>query len=376
MKPGRPATSSPPSRVWRRQAVELASALVRQTRPYAPLLRVLLLIVAACLWVVLFFLRQPADGLGTDFYPLYRAGRALLAGEDPYGPAITAELARTWHVPYAPAGFAYPLPAVVGVWPVLLLPLPLAILVWLAAGTAGAMSAIRLRSDWRGLLFLPFFFMPLHGAVIMKQATLVWFALIVLLLFAMRRNSLWLVGLCVALLPAKPQVGILFALAGLVWAWRQQRRALLWIVVWGALIWGGSFLLEPGWVGDWLASVARYNRIVYTASLLPWGLVLLVVTWRLPWYARLGAAQAVLFPVTDVYSALPLLLTWIGIGGPLALIGSSISWLGVLVGLPNTIVTFWATIMLPVLCCAWWRLYESLRTRPARDVVRRPEAAA
>jgi hypothetical protein len=105
----------------------------------------------------------------------------------------------------------------------------------------------------------------------------------------------------------------------------------------------------------------RYNGIVYTASLLPWGLVLLAVTWRLPWYARLGAAQVVFFPVTDVYSGLPLLLTWVGVGGPLALLGSCISWLGVILGLPNTIVAFWADIMIPVICCAGWRLYEHYR---------------
>src|SRR5690349_12832874 len=128
------------------------AARPRQLRAIA---RWLLLVGCAGLWVALFFLRQPADGLGTDFYPLYRAGRALLAGENPYGPALTAELVRDWHVPYAAAGFAYPLPAVVGVWPIVLLPLPLAILVWLVAGTLGSAAAIRLRPDWRSYLLLP-----------------------------------------------------------------------------------------------------------------------------------------------------------------------------------------------------------------------------
>jgi hypothetical protein len=348
---------------------------VSRSKQRRALARWLLLIGCVGLWVGLFFLRQPKDGLGTDFYPLYRAGQALLAGENPYGPALMAEFVRDWRVPYAAAGFAYPLPAVVGVWPVLLLPLPLAILVWLVAGTLGSAAAIRLRSDWRTLLLLPFCFMPLHGAAIMKQATLIWFALIVVLIFAMRREKAWLVGLCVALLPAKPQVGILFALAGLVWAWRSHRRTLFWVVGWGALIWGGSFLLQPHWVTDWLASVARYNRIVYTASLLPLGLVLLIVTWRLPWYARLGAAQVALFPITDVYSTLPLLLTWVGIGGPLALLGSSISWLGVLAGLPNTIVVLWAVVLVPLIACAAWQWYIGWRSSP-RPGMTRPKTNA
>lgn len=346
----------------------MRTSVLNHVRPYRSLLHWLVLVAGAGLWIAAFFLRQPADGMGTDFYPIYRAGRALLAGENPYGAAVTAELARTWHVPYAAAGFAYPLPAVVGVWPIVLLPLPLAVLVWVLAGLAGAVAAIGLRRDWRGLLLLPLCFMPLHGAVIMKQATLIWFALIVLLIFAMRRRWSWVVGLCIVLLPAKPQVGVLFALAGLVWAWRNDRRTLAWAAGWGALVWGGSFLLLPTWVSDWVASVVRYNGIVYSPSLLPWSLVLLAVTWRLPWYARLAAAQVALFPVIDVYSALPLLLTWVGIGGPLALLGASISWLGVIVGLPNTIVAFWANIMVPLIACAIWRLYERSLPRRAPDV--------
>jgi hypothetical protein len=340
---------------------------VARARPHVLILRWLFLSGVVCLWIAIFFIRQPADGLGTDFYPLHRAGQALLVGINPYGSALTDEFIRAWHVPYAAAGFAYPLAAVVGVWPILLLPLPLAILVWVVAGTVGSAAAIRLRSDWRSLLLLPFCFMPLHGAVIMKQATLIWFALIVLLLFAMRWENAWLAGLCIVLLPAKPQVGILFALAGLVWAWRYHRRTFLWIGAWGALIWGGSFLLQPYWVTDWLASITRYNRIVYTASLLPWGLVLFLTTWRLPWYARLGVAQVILFPVTDAYSALPLLLAWVGIGGPLALLGSGISWLGVLAGLPNTIVVFWAVVMVPLIACSGWSWYLGARTRTTPD---------
>lgn len=337
--------------------------------------RALPLIAAACAWAALFFLRQPADGMGTDFYPLYRGARALLAGANPYGPAITAELARTWRAPYAAAGFAYPLPAVVGALPLLLLPLPLAIAAWLAVGVGGSAAAIRLREEWRDLLFLPLCFMPLHGAAIMKQATLVWFALAVALLFAMRRNRAGLAGFCIALLPAKPQAGILFALAGLIWAWRERRAALAWAAGWAIVIWGASFALLPGWISDWAASVARYNSIVYTASLLPLGLILIVVTWRLPWYARVAAAQVVLFPMTDVYSALPLLLTWVGVGGPLALFGAALSWLGVALGMSNTIITFWLDIMLPLAICAWWRLYQARRARPAREVARRAGVA-
>jgi hypothetical protein len=329
-------------------------------------LRWLLLLGALGLWAMLYVIRQPPDGLGTDFYPLYRAGQALLAGENPYGPELTAEFTRIWQVPYAAAGFAYPLPAVIGILPLVLLPLPVAILVWVLAGSLGSAASIGLREDWRSLLLLPFCFMPLYNAAIMKQATLVWFALVVLLLFAMRWEKTWLVGLCIALLPAKPQAGIFFAIAGLIWAWRGRRQALLWAAGWATLVWGGSFLLQPGWVSDWIASVMRYNQIVYTASLWPWGVLLIITTWRLPWYARLGAAQALLFPITDAYSVLPLLLVWVGIGGPLALLGCAISWLGVLAGLPNNVLVLMAVVVVPALLCSAWQWYRWPRGRLGR----------
>ncbi len=258
---------------------------------------------------------------------------------------------------------SHPLPAIVGVLPLALLPLPLAVLICTASGAIGSAAAIRLREDWSSLLLLPFLFMPLHRAIVVKQATLVWFALVVLLLFAIRHCRAWVVGLCVALLPAKPQVGILFALAAVIWAWREHRSALMWIVGWSALIWGMSFWLQPTWLQDWLASVALYNDIVYTASLLPWGLLLLACTWRLPWYAQLAAAQVVLFPLADVYAGLPFLLTWVAIGGPLALIGSSVSWLPLIMGLPNSADAFWVTTVLPLMACAAWRLYTATRSR-------------
>lgn len=347
----------PPFRRYR----ELSLMTLFKSRLFLIQYAVALLVIGY--WLVMLAAHQPGDGLGTDFYPIYWAGKLLLAGENPYGPEALTHFKQVWAVPFAAAGFAYPLPAVVGVLPLALLPLPLAVLLWTASGAIGSTAAIRLREDWASLLLLPFLFMPLHRAIVVKQATLVWFALVVLLLFAMRRRWAWVAGLCIALLPAKPQVGILFALAGLIWAWREHRRALPWIAGWSLLIWGTSFWLQPAWVQAWLASVALYNDIVYTASLLPWGLLLLVFTWRLPWYAQLAAAQVVLFPIADVYAGLPFLLTWVAIGGPLALVGSSISWLPLIIGLPNSADAFWATTVLPLVVCAAWRLYTAKRTR-------------
>lgn len=327
------------------------------------ILHILIVGVVAGLWCTLLILRQPQDGLWTDFYPIYYAGQALRAGLSPYGPEVSDHLRRIWHAPFAAAGVAYPLPAIVTIWPLLFLPLPLAGLIWTAGGALCAAAAISLRSKWQHLRLLPFCFMPLWFAVNVRQATLIWFAFIVILIWAMRRSSPILAGLMIALLPGKPQTGLLFALAGILWAWQHERRALLWAGAFGLPLWGVSFALQPRWIQEWLASVTHYNALVHPVSLLPWGLLLLVATLRLPWYAQLGVAQVVLFPITDVYSTLPLMLTWVGIGGPLSLLGSSISWLEIALGITTSVKALWMTVMIPLGACALWRFYTDQRYR-------------
>ncbi|NJM07847.1 hypothetical protein HC891_19105 [Candidatus Gracilibacteria bacterium] len=266
-----------------------------------------------------------------------------------------------YHLPFASVGFVYPLPAVIGLMPLLLLPLPAALAAWLVFGAGGSYCAILLREHWRLLVLLPFLFMPLHRAILVKQPALIWFALTVVLLFAMRWRWSWLVGYCIVMLPGKPQAGLLFAIVGLFWAWHQDRRSLLWTAGWGALIWGGAWVLEPFWVSDWIASVRYYTSVAPTPWLLPWGILLMALCCRLPWYAQVGVAQVVLFPLSDIYSALPLLLAWVGIGGRLALAGSACTWLWYGLGLPNEFSVFWALVIMPLAVCALVRLTPTVR---------------
>ncbi|GIV96212.1 MAG: hypothetical protein KatS3mg057_0869 [Herpetosiphonaceae bacterium] len=319
-----------------------------------------LLIIIISLWLAFSITFEPGDGLGTDFYPFYRAGEAIRAGESPYSDAVVQDMMRVWKVKFASTGFVYPLPAAIGVWPILLLPLPLATVVWTAIGAAGVFGAVGLAEDWRERVLLPFCFLPVWHAIEMHQATLVWTAFVVVLIVAMRRRSSWLVGLCVVLLPGKPQVGLLFALAGLLWAWREDKRSLLWAAGWGMLIWGVSFALQPTWVQDWIHSLSRHTRLGPVISLLPWSLVILPFTWKLPWYAQIAALQVAIFPASDIYTALPLLLVWIHIGGWIALLGAGVSWLWLLAGMPYTITTFWLVMLLPLMAaCLWrWRQYR------------------
>lgn len=330
-------------------------------RSRLPLLALLVLLAAG--WLAL-LITSPL--LGLDFYPLHFAARRVLAGLSPYGLAATAELVRQWPQPFADAGIAYPLPFIVAVLPLALVPFPLAAVLWTLAGAMAALAALRLAPDGR-LVALPLLFLPFHRSVALGQATLVWFGLAALLVLGVQARRGWLVGLLAVLLLLKPQNGLLFALAGLVWLIREDRRGLLGFVGTGAALGAIALVVEPNWLGDWLAQTARYRAIVQPPSLLPWGMLLIVACWRQPWWVSVAAAQVVLFPLSDVYSALPLLLCWIGVGGPLALAGAGVSWLWSIGGLPNTLGVFWMLMITPLVGALLWRAAGSrLRRRTAR----------
>jgi hypothetical protein len=319
-----------------------------------------LLVVA---WIILLIIQQPPEIAG-DFYPIYFGALKLLAGQDPYSAEASREMARLWLTPYA-AGFPYPLPMALICIPLVLLPLPLSMWLWTLFGTFGSFAAIRLGPNWRKLVFLPLVFAPLYTAILVKQGTLVWFALTVLFLFAMRWRLSWLVGLCIALLPIKPQVSLFFALAGLVWAWKNDRKSLYWAGGWGVLIWGGSFVLMPTWSLSWLEELNLYRAINQAPTLLPWSLVLIAVTWRMSWPARLAAAQVAIFPLSSVYTLLPLLLVWIEIGGSLALIGAGVSLFWLAFQFDRSAAVLWTFTAVPLIICAAWRWRQSMqRIRP------------
>jgi hypothetical protein len=254
--------------------------------------------------------------------------------------------------------------------PLALLPLALAIWVWLALGLLGAGSAIMLRPSWRANVPILFLFLPFYRAAVVKQATLIWVGLAILLILFVRRGKLPLAGLCVALLPAKPQTGLFFALAAVIWALRHDRRLLGWSIAWAILIWGAALLLLPDWPWRWVVALMRYQAVVHPLSILPLGLLVLLASWRLPWYAIAAAAQVVFFPLSDLYSALPLVLGWVAVGGPLAWVGAGISWLWSLLGQPNNETSLWLFVLLPYCVCALLRALidqRSGRSWPLRD---------
>jgi hypothetical protein len=315
-------------------------------------------VVLFLLFGPLFFIALPLDKLGVDFFPLHWAGRRLLGGELPYGPDATNALAQVWEAPFEAAGIAYPLPLLTVVLPLAPLPFPVANLIWTAAGFfLLALVIYRAASPVEGVLLL-LMFLPVSRAVGYGQATLIWCGLIALLLLAMQRRWWVIAGLCIVLLPLKPQTGLLFAVAGAVWAWNTERRALLLAGGVGAVLGAVYWAVWPTWLIQWVEHLARYSTVVSPQLVLPWGLVLVAATWRLPWWARLAALQFVLFPVSDLYSALMVLFCWVAVGGLPALLGAGVSVLWLILGLPNTTAVLWLLIIGPLALIAGWRSWQ------------------
>lgn len=330
------------------------------------MLKRLLFIALVCMWLVLLFLRPSIDMIG-DFQTVIRGSAWMLNGGDVYSDGFVADLKQHWPSIHASSGFPYPLPLALVLAPLAVLPLWLAVTIWLVLGIYGTYAVIWLRPHWRALLPLPLLWIPFWDAVYARQVTLVWFALTVGMLVAMHRKQAWFVGLAIALLPLKPQCGIFFAVYGLVWAWREQRAALGWAAVWAALCWGGSFVVQPTWLGDWVGALGRYGDVNDITPMYIWAIPLLVVTWHLPWPARIAALQVGLFPLISIYTLLPLLLVWIYLRPRYALVGAACSWLYIpLMDMQSAALLCICTLVPFLVCCYLDRRYHVQRNgKPA-----------
>jgi len=218
-----------------------------------------------------------------DFEQVWFAARSILAGSNPYlhvGPGQAFD----WPFP-----LLYPLPA--GVIGIPFAPFSAQTATILFSILGGAAFAWALMAYGYGPLF-GFFSMPVRAAFESVQ----WGPLLA---------SATVVAPLGLFLVAKPTVG------GAIFLARPTRWAFV-----GALVFGGiAFLVQPGWVADWLDAIARDNAIwaptvPYRAPITFVGgpLVLLcLLRWRRP-EARLVAAL-VCVPQTLVwYEAVPLML--------------------------------------------------------------------
>jgi hypothetical protein len=280
------------------------------------------LIVAMLLGLVsghLMLLLVPRFALPRDLTPFWYAARVLLHRGDPYasiGPGAAFDY---------PWPLVYPLTSVVAV-----LPLAGVSATWACAIFAGVASACL---AW-ALMEQGYSSLLAYASVCVWQA-----------IFVVQWSPLFTASMVIAplgvLLAVKPTVGVAYFVARPSW----------WAVCGGASLVAIAFVLDPGWVGQWTASLGRAVSIAkhgfpYRApALMPGGILVLTALsrWRRA-EARLLVALALVPHTTLPYELLPLLLIprgWRQMGALVAL--THLMWWIVRLGGPQP--DFYSTVI-------------------------------
>jgi hypothetical protein len=229
-----------PDRTWLGPLLVFAAALI-VALPVAPHLgRHLpdrtLRIEAGNGWVILW-------PFGVDLYPRWVGGRALLRGQNPYGPEVETETHLTvYGRPRRPEepqfGFYYPAYIVAVVGPVLPLPLDTAVRVWGALNLA-ILLTLGIMTVWQvsprpppvlfGLAFLSLsLFWPGFLTIIVGQYGLAVLGLGALAWTLLRAGRDLPAGAVLALATVKPSVSFLPIVVVLGWAAARRRLGIIW----------------------------------------------------------------------------------------------------------------------------------------------------
>ena len=241
------------------------------------LFAVLFLVGSTC--VIYAILTSRYHFLVWDFHQLWSGTRAIvLDGENPYSDVVTLRIeTELYGRPAYPdenaVGFFYPLYIVYLMIPVALMPYALAEAVWfsvlelaLVTGVIAVVRALGWNMRWSGLAALILMagaLYPVTWALILGQISLVVFALVALVLWAIRSHRDVWAGLLLAFATVKPQMVFLFAPALLIWmAMRGRWRFVLGFGLTFAVLWISSLIWLPTWVGDFLRVNRRYLEVM------------------------------------------------------------------------------------------------------------------
>jgi hypothetical protein len=260
----------------------------------ALLLAAVLAVLAARLAVAL--------GPATDLYGRwYGMRQLLLAGQDPYGPAVTRALAAQtpFLAPAAPStgdpaeapdtlatafGFLYPLPGVLWLAPLALLPYPAALTVWLVIMLVGlpasAWLLVDATTDVRSgglarLLCIPLALLSIPTLACLLHAQLAPAVVFAIALAAWlswrpsggRRRTDWLAGASLAAGAAlKPQLVVLLVPLWLAfharrWSDPRSRRFLGGAAAGGLFLIAVATLLVPTWPAGFLGAARAYASL-------------------------------------------------------------------------------------------------------------------
>lgn len=234
-------------------------------------------------WAHFRFVVGPLDYANKDFMSLWSGATAILQGLNPYDEAVWEPLRAAYGSSWMPDPRApFPLWTFLFLTPFALLPIPAAAAVWLTVQelllvlSAYLVVAILLRRSVSavemGLLVLVGFTSPATLLVqINGQMTFLLLAVLALFLVLLERQRPFLAGASLALLALKPNPFIvLVPLLGLWLLWRGRWRVAGGAVAGGLALLGLTWVIQPGWLMQWLAVRSKTEVVTITPTL--WGL--------------------------------------------------------------------------------------------------------
>jgi hypothetical protein len=227
---------------------------------------------------------EPYPGFN-DFMSRWEAARSfVIDGLNPYGDQASLNIQmQIYGRPVVegedPGYFAYPFYTIFLIWPLVYMSYAWASAIWMVLLAVCVIGALLLLLDlyaWKpktwlmGLLILWSLIFYFAGrGLILGQVGLVIYLLEMLTVWALVKNRDDIAGLALALSTVKPQMAFLFVPFLLLWGLRVRRWRFVGAfgVSFGILM-GLSFLMEPSWLGDWIAQVRLYPS--YTVASPVW----------------------------------------------------------------------------------------------------------
>jgi hypothetical protein len=313
------------------------------------------------------------DSQYTDFYPLWFGTLALLTGQDPYSASVSHALRESWLVAQThqvAAVVAYPLPCLVFLTPLAMLPLSWAGPLWFVLSVGLALTGLLLLTNeayrersQKQLFLVPLLSYPLFHAAVIKTSSVLALGIIVLMLWADCKRYRVFCGIITVLALFKPQMSLFFVGYTLLHQFRRDKLKIGAFLFGCLIFWGGTLLIQPGWVQVWLKVLKIYVRDSVNISLLPQGLVAVAVMFllRAPALTQLALLQTVIFPVNDIYSTLPLIIGWLNLNSNYTALGVAMAWIApVIYTSLNNLNTIWALIILPYV---FFALYPKITLR-------------
>lgn len=216
-------------------------------------------------------------GNALDFYPFWAGGRAVLMhGRNPYDPEITLQTQRAiYGRPALPDenqhAYAYPAYAPLILWPLLVLPFPVSVSLWIVGQQILVVSAVALivrATAWRpgrwqflALCLVAMTFRYSMVTFVLGQTPIWVLCCLALSLWAVRQNRDTLTGLALVAGSIKPQLVVLPALV-LLGVLPPRRRWRVFFVAGGALglLLGLSWMLAGPWLTDYLHQLQAYRE--------------------------------------------------------------------------------------------------------------------